>query len=200
MEQSFRKSISALQTICNYYQKLIDMRFLLFALLLSSLSSSAQNSYNKFQWAATPTLHKVDEAFSNEAAVIVSENKIMEYAVEKDGFYSYKTMHRIVHINNDKGIEYFNKIYLPFDEGIQMTDVKARTILPDGKIMELDEKNIKDLKEEERVYKIFALDGLTKGCEVEYYYTLKKYPSFFGREIISSGIPVMKGHFELIAP
>lgn len=176
------------------------MRIILFALLFSCLQGIAQTSYNKFQWQATPTLHKIDEAFLTEAAVIVLENKMMEYVVEKDGFYAYKTMHRIVHINNDKGIEYFNKIYLPFDEGLQMTDVRARTILPNGKIIQFDQSNIKDLKEDDRNYKIFALDGLTKGCEIEFYYTIKKYPSFFGREMISSQTPVMKSHFELISP
>ena len=176
------------------------MRIILFTLLLSCLQGIAQPSYNKFQWQATPTLHKIDEGFLNEAAVIVAEDKVMEYVVEKDGFYAYKTMHRIAHINNDKGIEYFNKIYLPFDEGLQMMDVKARTILPNGKIIQFDQTNIKDLKEGDRTYKIFALDGLTKGCEIEYYYTIKKYPSFFGREMVSSQIPVMKSHFELISP
>jgi hypothetical protein len=44
------------------------------------------------------------------------------------------------------------------------------------------------------------LEGLTKGCEVEYYFTLKKNPSFFGREILSSRIPSMKTHFNLISP
>ena len=140
------------------------MRIILFALLFSCLQGIAQTSYNKFQWQATPTLHKIDEAFLTEAAVIVLENKMMEYVVEKDGFYAYKTMHRIVHINNDKGIEYFNKIYLPFDEGLQMTDVRARTILPNGKIMQFDQSNIKDLKEDDRNYKIFAVDGLRKDC------------------------------------
>src|SRR5215216_3619242 len=140
------------------------MRLLFFVLLLASVPAFAQNGYNKFQWETTPTLHKIDESFASEGAVVVTETKIVEYTVEKDGFYTYKTMHRIVHINNDKGIEYFNKIYLPFDEGIQMAEVKARTILPDGKIIQFDKNNIKDLQEDDRNYKIFALDGLTKGC------------------------------------
>ncbi len=177
------------------------MRYLILALLTFSYHSLfAQTAYKKFHWQPKPALHTIDSKYADEAAVYVTDSKVIEYAIEKEGFFTYKTVHRIIHINNDKGIEYFNKVYLPFDEGLQMTDVKARTVLPDGKIIELDEKNIKDLKEDNRVYKIFALDGLTKGCEVEYYYTLKKYPSFFGREVIASGLPVMKGHFELISP
>ena len=105
-----------------------------------------------------------------------------------------------MHINDDKGIENWNKIYLPFNEALDMPDVKARTILPSGKILELDKKNIKDIKDENGEYKIFALDGLTRGCEVEFYFTIKINASFFGREVMSSGIPAEKAHFELIAP
>ena len=177
------------------------MRFLTtLCLSLASLLTVAQSTYNKLEWKTTPALHTVNSGFANEAATFVLDKKMIEYAIEKDGFFMYKTVHRIIHINNDKGIEMFNKVYLPYNEGLQMMDVKARTVLPGGKVIQFNEKNIKEIKEDDNVYKIFALDGLVKGCEVEYYYTLKTYPSFFGREILSSRIPVMKSHFELVAP
>jgi hypothetical protein len=160
----------------------------------------AQNTYNKFQWQANPVIHKIDTAFKDAAAVYVADDRIAEYVMEKAGFFQYRTLHRIVHINSDKGIESFNKIYLPFDEGLEMEDVKARTILPNGRIIELDRNNIKDLKDDDGQYKIFALEGLEKGCEIEYYFIQKRNPSFFGREVLASHIPVMKAHFELIAP
>lgn len=177
------------------------MRLLYSLLLLSSaISLQAQTSYNKFQWQTKPVIHTVDKAYEDESAVYITDERINEYVVQNDGFFQYRTMHRIVHINNDKGIESFNRIYLPFDEGIEMMDVKARTILPNGKIVELDKNNVKDWKEEDGQYKIFALDGLTKGCEVEYYFILKKNASVFGREVLSSKIPAMNAHFELIFP
>src|SRR5215217_3026190 len=175
-------------------------KLLLISLSFYSCICLGQVTYNKFQWQEKPALHSIGKENQEAAAVFVADDRIAEYGFEKNELYLYRTMHRIIHINNDKGIESFNKIYLPFDEGIEMADVKARTILPDGKIIQFDKNNIKDLKEDDRNYKIFALDGLTKGCEVEYYYTLKKYPSYFGREMLSSQIPVMKSHFELVTP
>jgi hypothetical protein len=178
------------------------MRFLLAILLTTTVSflNAQTATYNKFQWQPTATIHKIDKEFEAAAAVYVVDERINEYINEKDGFFIYRTTHRIIHINNDQGIESFNRIYLPFDEGIDMVDVKARTVLPSGKVIEMDKSNIKDLKEENGQYKIFALEGLTKGCEVEFYFTQKRTPSFFGREIISSRMPCMKAHFELIAP
>lgn len=170
------------------------------ALLFITALVNAQSSYNKFHWADVPALHDVDKKYADEAAVYITDERVDEYCIEKEGLLMYRTVHRIVHINNDKGIESFNRIYLPFDEGIEMMDVKARTILPGGKIVEMDKNNIKDLKEENNQYKIFALEGLTKGCEVEYYFTLKKNPFLFGREVLGSRIPAMNVHFELVAP
>src|SRR6476660_7056726 len=166
------------------------MRFLFISLIISTaLTAGAQTGYNKFQWKEKPVMHSIEKQFENAGAVYVTDERINEYAIEKEGFFMYRTVHKIIHINNDKGIEGFNKIYLPFNEGIEMMDVKARTVLPDGRIIEMDKKNIKDLKDDDGEYKIFALEGLTKGCEVEYYFTLKKNPSFFGREIMSARIP-----------
>jgi hypothetical protein len=173
---------------------------LLLSLQLVCAYTFAQTSYYKYQWKERPVLHTIDEKNREAAAVFVTDDRITEYGFDNNELFVYRTMHRIIHINNDKGIESFNKIYLPFNEGVEMLDVKARTILPSGKIIELNKNNIKDWKDEDGVYKIFALDGLTKGCEVEFYFIQKKYASFFGREIMSLGVPVMKSNFQLIAP
>ncbi|MDB5253321.1 MAG: hypothetical protein JWP27_2490 [Flaviaesturariibacter sp.] len=176
------------------------MRSFLLLCLATSLSATAQTSIKTFHWQERPALHAVADKYKDEAAVYVQEDKINEYSLEKDGIFLYKTVHRLIHINTDKGIEYFNRIYLPFDQALQMVTVKARTTLPSGKVIELDEKNIKDLQEDNRTYKIFALEGLAKGCEVEFYYTMKQYASFFGREYMTARVPVMASHFELISP
>ena len=171
------------------------------AISIAVTALSQTSSYTKVTWDAKPAIHTITEKFRDDAAVFVMEKRRSEFVIEKDGFYMYKTTHRIVHVNNDQGIESFNRVYLPFDEGLDMVDVKARTILPNGKIIELDKTNIKDYKDDDgRTYKIFALEGLEKGCEVEYYYTQKKYPDFFGKDVFSFKLPVMRADFELITP
>src|SRR5687768_914107 len=94
-----------------------------------NLSIFAQSSYNPVQWSSQPKLHAVDPQYKEASAVFVLDKRQTEYIIEKDGFFVYRSVHRIVHINNDKGIEAFNKVYLPYNEGLEMVDVKARTIL-----------------------------------------------------------------------
>ncbi len=152
-------------------------------------------------WSDKPALHTIDKKYENESAVILLDTRRIEYVDDTKGnVISFKTLHKIVHINDDKGIEAFNKVYLQVSDNADIVDIKARTILPNGKVVILDKNNIKDLKEEDRQYKIFALDGLQKGCEVEYYYTYNKNTSFFGREILQMHMPVLSAKLEIISP
>jgi Domain of Unknown Function with PDB structure (DUF3857) len=152
-------------------------------------------------WTEKPALHKLDTKFNDESAVIILDKRRVEYIDEKEVLNVYRTFHKIIRINDDKGIESFNRVYLPVSSNSEIVDIKARTILPNGKITEINKDNIKDLKEEDdHVYKIFAMEGLEKGCEVEYYYTYKRNTSFFGNEVFQGRSPVLEAKLELVGP
>jgi len=163
---------------------------------------AAQPPITLEQWDPKPVMHSVDARYAGESAVILLDERRMEYVDEGKGDMSlYRSLHRIVRVNDDQGIEAFNKVYLGVSDNSDIVDIKARTILPGGKIIEIDRKNIKDLKEEDgNLYKIFAMEGLEKGCEVEYYYTFKRSATFFGREQIQNGFPVLSARLEVITP
>jgi len=177
-------------------------------LFFIAIISAVQYSYGQnknFQtenWADKPKISVLDNKYAKEPAVVIFDKRSIEYVDEtKDLMTEYYTIHKIVHINDDRGIESFNKIYLGVSENSDITAIKARTILPGGKIIEIDKSNIKDIKEQDgNTYKIFAMEGLEKGCEVEYVYTYKKPVSFFGREVLQESFPALQTHFLVIAP
>ncbi|RKR82287.1 transglutaminase superfamily protein [Mucilaginibacter gracilis] len=175
------------------------------SLLLFTALLCWQNLYSqaieKETWEAKPVIHTVGTKYGKESAVIIMDKRQIEYIDEKEEVAEYYTLHKIIHINDDRGIENFNKIYLGVSEKSDIVDVRARTITPDGKIIELNKNNIKDIKEEDgNTYKIFALDGLSKGCEVEYFYTVKRPTTYFGREVIQSVFPILASSVQLIKP
>lgn len=182
----------------------MNKKTLFLAVALASGQQLFAQSANieKETWADKPAIHAIDSKYSKEAAVVISDTRRIEFADEsKNEIGEYYTIHKIVHINDDRGIEGFNKIYLGLSENSDIVDVKARSILADGKILELDKNDIKDIKEEDgNTYKIFALNGLEKGCEVEYFYTLKKPTTYFGREIVQERIPILATSFQVIGP
>ncbi|HZE85826.1 MAG TPA: DUF3857 domain-containing protein, partial [Puia sp.] len=176
--------------------------FLLVNAARSQAPAAARPAILLEEWSKTPVLHSLDGKYAKESAVILLDKRRMEYV---DGAQNevmlYRTLHRIVRVNDDKGIESFNRIYLGVTDNSDIVDIRARTILPGGKVIEVDKQNIKDLKEEDgHMYKIFAMEGLEKGAELEYYYTYKREASYFGRELVQGAFPVLDAHLQILGP
>lgn len=183
------------------------MRKLTLSLFVGLLSANALFAQTKpaitvEKWAEKPVIHTIDAKHSKESVIVLADTRRVEYVDgANDELEAYYTLHRLVHVNDDAGIERFNKVYLNINENFEIIDVKARTILPNGKVFELNKDNIKQIKEDDdRTYRIFAMEGLEKGCEVEYYYTFKRPASYFGHEPMQSDLPQMANTFELICP
>jgi hypothetical protein len=177
-------------------------RLLILAILLSSIFASAQDvpAIVREQWLNTPAIHTIASDYAKEPAVVIFDKRRIEYVDVNDEQVQYRTLHKIVHLNDDHGIEVFNKIYLPVVENKSIVDIKARTILPGGKIIELDKNDIKEIKEDDNIYKIFAMEGLTKGCEIEFLYTYNCNLSYFGREVVQGKHHVLKSEVEIVSP
>jgi hypothetical protein len=171
-----------------------------FALLVYIAASAQTGNLILEKWEANPVLHSLDSKYSGESAVILLDKRRVEYIDEKEDLMTYRTLHKIVHINNDKGIESFNRVYLPVSENKDIVSIKARTILPGGKIIEVSSENIKEITDDGQVYKIFAMEGLVKGCEVEFYYTYKRNTAHFGRETVQGAFPVLEASVEIVSP
>jgi hypothetical protein len=171
-------------------------------LLVCSIPAFTQNApmLEQEQWSGQQGIQTTGSKYNNESAIILFEKRRVEYVDVKQDMAEYRTYHTRIHINDDRGIESYNKIYLPVASNDDIVDIKARTVLPGGKIIELDKKNIKDMKEDDQLYKIFAMEGLVKGCEVEYYYTYKASFSFFGREVLQRAFPILDSRVEVVAP
>ena len=168
---------------------------------LSSMSANCQTVETE-PWSVKPTLTTVNNKYIQEPAYTVLNKMKIEFIDAKDNSVEeYFTLHKIIHLNDDHGIENFNKIYISVNEFSDVSDIRARTILPGGKIIELDKTNIKDLKDEDgSLYKIFAFEGLEKGCDIEYVYTVHRVTSYFGKLKIQDHLPIIETQFELIYP
>ncbi len=174
----------------------------LFILLFSAGICSAQNPYTtELPWPEKITLNKVPDKYADASAVCIMDVRKIEYIFEGKELFVYYRYYKRIRVQDDKGIERYNKIYVPVYRNAEMRDLKARTILPSGKMLTLPSEKIKEVDEEGTRYKLFAMEGVEKGSEVEYTYTLKKYPVFYGSEIFQSSLtPTIKAEFTLIVP
>ena len=177
--------------------------YLAFALLFLSFTLSAQEfDYSlERKWSDKPGLHPSNGKFDSSGAVGILDDRRFEFVIEKNDVYIKSVYHRIVRINSDRGIEMFNKIYVPLYRNSEITDIKARTIQKDGKVVDVPSSKIKEIEEDGRAYKLFAMEGVGIGSEVEYTYTMKRPMNPFGTEVFQgSNVPYEKVQFALISP
>lgn len=164
------------------------------------LSSAHAQYYLSVQWEPKPVLHKVPDELRNESAVFVLDSRRIEYKQQGENTIVYRTIHRIVKVQDDKGIEAFNTMEVPIGFS-EIEGLKARTILPNGTVKEVPRDKIKKTKNEDgQESYIFAMEGLEKNAEVEMMYSEKKSFSTFGGEQMQYGIPTVKAEFMLVIP
>ena len=159
------------------------------AVFLCTLNSSAQvdGLYTDIQsWAESPVLHKLPGNFKSQSAVYLMDSRTFHYKLEGKNLVQYNYVYRLIKVEDDKGIEMFNKIYLQIVRNAEIYDIKARVITSAGKVINVPANKIKDEEEDGKQYKLFAMEGIDKGAEIEYSYMVKKNPSFFGSEIFQT--------------
>lgn len=180
-------------------------QFLFIGLFIGiSLPAFSQTySHVAYDWESAPQLMPLTEAEQHESAVIIKDKRVLEFNFEADDFYLYKTVHRIVRVNDDVAVEGNNKVFVPMDEDTEFKVLKARAVTPDGKVISLNKENIKEVENMENygAFKIFAIEGVEKGGEVEYFYTTKSSVSEpYGGEYLQSDIHTRTVDFSIISP
>jgi hypothetical protein len=173
----------------------------LFGLALASTTALAQDK-NIVYWQDKPSVHTVSAEYAGESAVILDDNIQIKYVDEADKqLWMYMTVHRTVKILDEKGIESFNKMTVPMRAGQTIHDLKARTILANGTVIDVTKDRMKESQNEDGSKEIvFAMEGVEKNAEVEFFAVYKRPANLFGRELFQFTVPLMHSSFELLSP
>ncbi|MDO7850575.1 DUF3857 domain-containing protein [Hymenobacter convexus] len=184
--------------------------FLLAILLLIAAAAPAQTLppdliHAGYNWdVARKQRLPISKEEAELPAIILRDFTSIEYYYDKSrkDMRLFATEHRIVRVNSSDGIERFNKIVVPVLETGAPVDIKARTISPRGEVHEVKAADMKELKDQEggRGFRVFAVDGVEKGSEVEYFYTRERRFNHFGSEVLQTDIAARDVVFELISP
>ncbi|MEM6687471.1 MAG: hypothetical protein AAF617_16955 [Bacteroidota bacterium] len=178
------------------------MRAVILILLCLCTSQAFSQFYTKYDWKKKPKLHELSEKEANESSIAILEKYMVEYVVPEVGneIQKFETTHTIARVHDEKGIKTHNTVYISMYDVINIVDIKARTISPDGKVTLLNKDNIKEVKnvEEYGDFKIFAIEGAEKDSEIEVLYTLEKEYSAFGRETLQKSYPIKRVEYDFI--
>jgi hypothetical protein len=172
------------------------------ALLITSTSSFAQY-YKTYDWQKKPKLHELTEEEKEESSVAILKKVIVEFDSEENSLEPklYETKHTIIRVNDDNGIAQHNTVYIPMYDVKQLINVKARTISPTGKVVLLNQDNIKEVSnvEEYGDFKIFAIEGVEMNSEIEVLYTVERMYDMYGSETIQANYKIKEAQFLFIS-
>jgi Domain of Unknown Function with PDB structure (DUF3857) len=151
-------------------------------LLISGILSGQGTKYENYNWNTIPEVPQKDTVNPVNGVKFTFERRIKELYLNKDSFFEeINVFHRRIRVETNNAIDNYNKIYVPVSNVIDILNIKARFISSAGKITELSQENIKEVKnlENKGDYKIFAIEGIEIGGEIEYFYTLRTRFSAF---------------------
>ncbi len=173
------------------------------AFMLQAGADSVKLHSTGILWQESPVLSPPDSAELHAKAGILYDFRQYNYFYnDYDELVLEYTEHNLIRVHSLAGVEEYNKFAIPLSKSVELVDLKARSIAPDGAIMDLSEQSIRELGQGDHnsSLRIFAIEGLVPGGAVEYAYTIRQEPRFYGREVFQRDIPVGKAVFEIIAP
>ena len=172
----------------------------IFLCSVAALSASAQKyttaKPRPAEWADRPVVHPVPPEFAKEPAIMLLNEFSLDYRVEGKSFNMYSTEHRLIKVLDDRGIETYNTLDIPVYSGTRVPSIKARTILPNGKVKEIAQDMILVTKNPHGYWSIIiAMEGVEKYSEIEYIIKEIHNADYFGSYTFQYDIPVLETHF-----
>lgn len=179
-------------------------KFLSLITILSTSVFFAQDySFKTYDWNEKDTKIDVPKKYADEKEIFLNRTLKIEIVVDKNTATQYRLIHEKKYINSDDAIERNNKVYIPFGNQENILTTKVRVILKNGKVINLDKKDIKEEVDEEKgmKYNYFALNGLEKGAVIEKLYVIEEAPDLNGNTIKMQDLyPIAEFNFDLITP
>lgn len=175
---------------------------LFFALLCVTTGKATGADFKPYEWEKGRSRYTLSAADALLSEMILKQHTQYEYALEDNQFLMYSTIHRIIYVNNNEAVQKHNRIVISMNNTLELLEVKARAIGKDGKAVFFDKSNLKEIKDEEsgNAFKIFAIEGIELGSEIEYYFTRKMTASIFDRTYMQFDVPVKENSFLLTCP
>lgn len=182
--------------------KFIQIVFTFLFLIHFTQAQETKSELINYTWDENRPRYQLTQAEEEHPTVVLLNKTVTEYVFEKGAFVQYTVDHYIIRVNNADAIENSNKINVPMVNTIEFVNIRARSISKDGKKINLDKNNIKEIKPDEQSHasKIFAIEGVEVGSEIEYFYIKKTYPMLYGFDIFQYSPPVKESYFQLISP
>ncbi len=178
-----------------------------FTVLLSALTLTVAAQKKKLylsqnpewiEWADSPRIHPVPPEHATQPAIMLLNEVKIDYRVEGADIVKHTTLHRLIKVLDNRGIERYATIEVPLNRGTKVPTVEARVISPDGRIQQLSHKRLLYALNEKGTYSlILPTEGVGINSEIELLVKEINPKDNFGTVNFQFDIPVAKTHFLL---
>ncbi len=169
-------------------------------------ASRSQLSFAGDDWLPVPAadlaLRDNSASPGAHAMILYRESKVSEKYVSTEGASIMEYVR--IKIFTQEGTEQAN-VEIPFwKQSSDIRDIRARTIRPDGSVVNFEGKPFEKIVEKRSgqkfLAKTFTLPGVQPGCIIEYKYRQQYKPNFLYDEnwTISSDLYTREGHFSIL--
>jgi hypothetical protein len=174
----------------------------LVAIPIGVFAQQIDTSLVNYNWDENRKPYEISAEEAQIPSIALLEKTAYECVFEGENIVMYSLVHEIVRVNSDDAIEQWNTISISMYNTINVVNIKARTILPDGRKIELNKDNIKEIKndQENNASKIFAIEGVEKGSEIEYFYVKKMNFRIYGSCMFQASYPIKQSFYTLSIP
>jgi hypothetical protein len=158
------------------------MKLVVSLLLVICLSAQAE-PMAQYEWEKDRKFTALSDAERVMGELIVKQHQQYDYALINGEFFMFSAYHRIVYVNTSEAVQKHNRISISMYNTMELVELKARVINAAGKVTNFDKSNLKELKDEESgdAFRIFAMEGVEIGSEVEYYFVKKMSGAIYNR-------------------
>ncbi len=172
--------------------------------LNAQINGDGEYYVERYSWKPSDKIEEPPEWIKEKDEAIFGWKYFVEYRYDPtdNNLYVYKLTHKQIWIGSDEAIEDNNKIYLPITNSVDVIELSARVIKPDGTVIKLNKEDINEGSDkDENTYQYFALEGLTKGSVVEYFFVTKNYPTTKGTKVsFQYNVPVYNLAIDIVSP
>ncbi len=178
------------------------------SLFLVSCSSESYVDLNALKNELGLTHFPQGQNFPNSDALVLSESHDVHVIIDEN--YDLETVENVSKITKlFKNIEDYASVEIPVYAGERITNLIARTINPDGTIIELKKNDFHTItgsdngevfySDEKRIK--FTFPAIQKNSIIEYDYSKEEeYPFVMDTWNIQGGIPKLENNYQLTAP
>nr|WP_294938514.1 DUF3857 domain-containing protein [uncultured Flavobacterium sp.] len=171
--------------------------------LCTAVNYGQDYAFKNYDWDTKAKSVEIPEKYKDVNEVILEKNIKIELLSVKGEAKQFYLFHEKVLVNTDDAIERNNRVYLPQSRNMSLVKNKVRVFLKNGKVITLDNKDIKEEVDEEKKikYNYFAITGLEKEAVIEKVFIFEEEPNLDGTTIrVQEEYPVAKFSLELIYP